>query len=220
VKRSYFLFWQAFSLQIAYSIMEIYLNIDSYVNQLDNFLNSSFHVNFHENPIIALILFLVTFTFPNLYVYVSLHSIKDDLMNRKVQRDIHIKPYDHYIEINGKEYSIRDNLDRRIMNFALLFSLFPFVVDYQSLAPPLLYFFTLAIISVVYSEGSLLLMNPYLLLKYNIFVLQNNNKTLYIIMEKEKELERPRFSDYVIDWYYDYLILIGFKETSTSSSPP
>lgn len=200
--------------------MEIYLNIDSYVNQLDNFLNSSFHANFHENPIIALILFLVTFMFPNLYVYVSLHSIKDDLMNRKVQRDIHIKPYDHYIEINGKEYSIRDNLDRRIMNFALLFSLFPFVVDYQSLVPLLLYFFTLAITSVVYSEGSLLLMNPYLLLKYNIFVLQNNNKTLYIIMEKEKEFERPRFSDYVIDWYYDHLILIGFKETSTSSSPP
>jgi hypothetical protein len=39
-------------------------------------------------------------------------------------------------------------------------------------------------------------------------------------MEKEKEIERLRFSDYVIDWYYDHLILIGFKESSTSSSPP
>jgi len=211
------LFWQAFSLPIAYSVMEIYLNIGNYVNQLDSFFNFSFHPNFHENPIIALALFLATFMFPNLYVYISLCSIKDDLINRKVQRDIHIKPYDNYIEINGKEYSVRDNLDKRIMNFALLFSLFPFVVDYQSLATLLLYFFTLATISVVYSEGPLLLMNPYLLLKYNIFALQNNNKTLYIIMEKEKELERPRFSDYIIDWYYEHLILIGFKEITISS---
>jgi hypothetical protein len=62
-------------------------------------------------------------------------------------------------------------------------------------------------------------MNPYLLLKYNIFALQNNKKTLYIIMEKEKEFERPRFSDYIIDWYYEHLILIGFKEIAISSQP-
>jgi hypothetical protein len=148
--------------------------------------------------------------FPNIYVFASLRSMKDDLVNGKIQRDIHIKPYEHHIEINGKDYIIRDDLDKQIINFALLVSLFPFVIDYQSLALLLLYSFSLAMISVVYTERPLFLINPYLRLKYNIFALQNNNKTLYIIMEKEKEFERPRFSDYVIDWYCDHLILIGF----------
>jgi len=34
-------------------------------------------------------------------------------------------------------------------------------------------------------------------------------------MEKEKEFEKPKFSEYIIDWYYDHLILIGFKNTTT-----
>jgi hypothetical protein len=150
--------------------------------------------------------------FPNIYVFTSLHSIKDDLVNGKVQRDIHIKPYDNYIEINGKDYIIRDDLDKQIINFALLISLFPFVIDYQSLALLLLYGFSLVMISVVYTERPLFLINPYLRLKYDVFVLQSDNKTLYIIMEKEKGFERPRFSEYVIDWYYDHTILIGFKK--------
>ena len=30
-------------------------------------------------------------------------------------------------------------------------------------------------------------------------------------MEKEKEFERPKFSEYLIDWYYDHYVLVGFK---------
>jgi len=41
---------------------------------------------------------------------------------------------------------------------------------------------------------------------------ESDNKTLYIVMEKEKGFERPRFSKCVIDWYHDHTILIGFKE--------
>jgi hypothetical protein len=219
MKKAYFLFWQTFSLQIAYSIANIYLNINNYIAQLEGVFNTTFYINFHENPIIALVLFLVTFAFPNLYVHISLHAMKDDLMNKKIQRDINIKPHEYNIEINGKEYSIRDNLDKRILNFTLLISIFPFIIDYKSLVLLPLYFFTLAIISIVHTEGSLFLMNPYLLLKFNIFTLQNNGKTLYIIIEKEKEFENPRFSDYVIDWYYDHLILIGFKKNLVSSLP-
>ena len=212
MKKAYFLFWQTFSLQIAYSVANAYLNFNNYITQLNTIFNTRFQPNFNENPIIALVIFLFTFMFPNIYVFTSLHSIKDDLVNGKVQRDIHIKPYDNYIEINGKDYIIRDDLDKQIINLALLISLFPFVIDYQSLALLLLYGFSLVMISVVYIERPLFLINPYLRLKYDVFVLQSDNKTLYIIMEKEKEFERPRFSRYVIDWYYDHTILIGFKK--------
>jgi len=212
MKKAYFLFWQTFSLQIAYSVANAYLNFNNYITQLNTIFNTRFQPNFNENPIIALVIFLFTFMFPNIYVFTSLRSIKDDLINGKVQRDIHIKPYDNYIEINGKDYIIRDDLDKQIINLALLISLFPFVIDYQSLALLLLYGFSLVMISVVYIERPLFLINLYLRLKYDVFVLQSDNKTLYIIMEKEKEFERPRFSRYVIDWYYDHTILIGFKK--------
>ena len=212
MKKAYFLFWQTFSLQIAYSVTNAYLNFNNYITQLNTIFDTRFQPNFNENLIIALVIFLFTFMFPNIYVFISLHSIKDDLINGKVQRDIRIKPYDNYIEINGNDYIIRDDLDKQIINLVLLISLFPFVIDYQSLALLLLYGFSLAMISIVYTERPLFLINPYLRLKYDVFVLQSDNKTLYIIMEKEKGFERPRFSKYVIDWYYDHTILIGFKK--------
>ena len=81
-----------------------------------------------------------------------------------------------------------------------------------------MYFTTLAMISVIYTEGSTILINPYLRLKYQVFTLQSEGKNLYIIMEKEKEFERPRFSDYIVDWYYDHLILIGFKTMMTKQA--
>jgi len=217
MKRTYFLFWQAFSLQIAYIMSNIYLNLNNYVNQLDEFFHINFNVVFNTNLIGTMIIFLLMIMIPNLYVFVSFHSIKDDLVNRKVQRDINIKPYENYIEINRENFSVIDSIDKSVINFALLSSLFPFIIDYQSLVYLLLYFVTLLSIGIVYTEGPSLLLNPYLLLKYNIFVLQNNKKRLYIIIEKEKEFERPRFSDYVIDWYYDHLILIGFKESVSFS---
>jgi len=149
--------------------------------------------------------------FPNLYVYISLHLIKEDLVNEKIQRDIRISPHEQYIEINGRNYTIRGTLDKQIIGFTLVSSIFPFIINYSSLALLLLYCITLVMISIVYVEGSSLVINPYLRLKYHIFVLQSEDKTLYIIMEKEKEFEKPKFSEYVVDWYYDHLILIGFK---------
>jgi len=71
----------------------------------------------------------------------------------------------------------------------------------------------------MYTEGSLIVINPYLRLKYHIFVLRSENRTLYIIMEKEKELEKPNFSEYDIDWLYDHLILIGFKDKKDIKVP-
>ena len=212
MNKAYFLFWQAFSLPIAYIVANAYLNVDNYIIQLNDFFHTEFPSIFPESGILALIIFLTVFMLPNLYVYMSLHSIKEDLVNEKIQRDIHITPYEHYIEINSRNYTIRDTLDNQLIGF-IIASIFPFIIDYSSLTLLLLYSITLAIISTVYVEGSLIVINPYLRLKYHIFVLQSEDKTLYIIMEKEKEFEKPKFSEYVIDWYYDHLILIGFKDT-------
>jgi len=210
--KRYFLFWQAFSLPIAYVVANAYLNVDNYIIQLNDFFHTKFPTIFPESGVLGLIIFLVAFTLPNLYAYISLHSIKEDLVNEKVQRDIRIKPYEQYIEINTRNYTIRDTLDNQLIGF-ILASIFPFVINYSSLTLLLLYSITLAMIGTVQVEGSLILINPYLRLKYHIFVLQSEDKTLYIIMEKEKEFEKPRFSEYIIDWYYDHLILIGFKDT-------
>jgi len=212
MNKTYFLFWQAFSLPIAYIVANAYLNVDNYIIQLNDFFNTKFPAVFPESGTLALIIFLAVFTLPNLYVYMSLHSIKEDLVNEKIQRDIHITPYEQYIEINTRNYTIRDTLDNQLIGF-ILTSIFPFIIDYSSLTLLLLYSITLAIISTVYVEGSLIVINPYLRLKYNIFILQSEDRTLYIIMEKEKEFEKPKFSEYVIDWYYDHLILVGFKDT-------
>ena len=179
---------------------------------MNDFFNTKFPAVFPESGTLALIIFLAVFTLPNLYVYMSLHSIKEDLVNEKIQRDIHITPYEQYIKINTKNYLIRDTIDNQLIGF-ILASIFPFIIDYSSLTLLLLYSITLAIISTVYVEGSLIVINPYLRLKYNIFILQSEDRTLYIIMEKEKEFEKPKFSEYVIDWYYDHLILVGFKDT-------
>jgi len=211
MNKAYFLFWQAFSLPIAYIVANAYLNVDNYIIQLNDFFHTKFTAIFPESGILALIIFLAVFMFPNLYVYISLHLIKEDLVNEKIQRDIRISPHEQYIEINGRNYTIRGTLDKQIMGFTLVSSIFPFIINYSSLALLLLYCITLVMISSVYVEGSSLVINPYLRLKYHIFVLQSEDKTLYIIMEKEKEFEKPRFSEYVVDWYYGHLILIGFK---------
>jgi len=213
MNKAYFLFWQAFSLPIAYATANAYLNINNYVIQLNGFFHTEFKATFPENKILALVLYVTMFMFPNLYVYMSLYSLKEDLVNGKIQRDIHITPYERYVEINGRNYTIKGTLDKKIIGFALVSTLFSFSVNYSSLALLLLYTIMLAVISILYVEDSSFIINPYLRLGYHIFVLQGENKTLYIIMEKEKEFEKPRFSDYVIDWYYDHLILIGFKET-------
>jgi len=212
MNKTYFLFWQVFSLPIAYIVANAYLNVDNYIIQLNDFFHTEFPSIFPESEILALIIFLTVFMLPNLYVYMSLHSIKEDLLNGKIQRDIRITPHEQYIEINNRNYTIRDTLDNQLIGF-ILGSIFPFIIDYSSLTLLLLYSITLAIISTVYIEGSLIVINPYLRFKYHIFVLQSEDKTLYIIVEKEKEFERPKFSEYVIDWYYDHLILIGFKDT-------
>ena len=212
MNKTYFLFWQAFSLPIAYIVANAYLNVDNYIIQLNDFFHTKFTAIFSESGILALIIFLAVFMFPNLYVYISLHLIKEDLVNEKIQRDIRISPHEQYIEINGRNYTIRGTLDKQIIGFTLVSSIFPFIINYSSLALLLLYCITLVMISSVYVEGSSLIINPYLRLKYHIFVLQSLDKTLYIIMEKEKEFEKPRFYEYIMDWYYDHLILIGFKD--------
>jgi|GEM_PF-1417971 len=212
MNKAYFLFWQAFSLPIAYTTVNAYLNVGNYIIQLNDFFHTEFPATFHENGILALVIFLTMFLFPNLYVYMSFRSIREDLVNGKIQRDICMTPHKQYIEINGRNYTISGTLDKQIIGFTLVSTIFPFIIDYSSLALLLLYSITLVMISTVYVEGSSLIINPYLRLKYHIFVLQSEDKTLYIIMEKEKEFEKPRFSDYVVDWYYDHLILIGFKD--------
>ena len=211
MNKAYFLFWQAFSLPIAYTTANAYLNVDNYIIQLNGFFRTEFPATFHENVIFALLIFLTMFMLPNFYVYVSLHSIKEDLVNGKIQQDIHISPHEQYTEINGRNYTISGTLDKQIIGFTLVSSIFPFIINYSSLALLLLYCITLVMISIVYVEDSSLVINPYLRLKYHIFILQCEDKTLYIIMEKEKEFEKPRFSEYVVDWYYGHLILIGFK---------
>jgi len=212
MNKAYFLFWQAFSLPIAYTTVNAYLNVGNYIIQLNDFFHTEFPATFHENGILALVIFLTMFLLPNLYVYMSFRSIREDLVNGKIQRDIHMTPHEQYIEINGRNYTISGTLDKQIIGFTLVSSIFPFIINYSSLALLLLYSITLVMISTVYVEGSSLVINPYLRLKYHIFVLQSEDKTLYIIMEKEKEFEKPKFSDYVVDWYYDHLILIGFKD--------
>jgi len=210
MNKSYFLFWQAFSLPIAYLVSNVYLNVNNYIIQLNDLFHTKFPAIFYESAVLALIIFLIVFIFPNFYLYISLYVIKDHLINKKIQRDIHIKPYNQYIEINNRKYRIKDTLDNQLIGF-ILASIFPFIINYSSLTLLLLYSITLAIISTVYVEGSLILINPYLRLKYHIFVLQSGDKTIYIIIEKEKEFEKPRFSEYIIDSYYNHFILIGFR---------
>jgi len=212
--KTFFLFWQAFSLPIAYIVTNAYLNINNYIIQLKEFFHTKFPTISPESGILALIIFLVVFLLPNFYVYISLYSIKEDLVNEKIQRDIHITPHEQDIEINNKHYTIRGTLDNHVIGFILV-SLFSFVTDYSSLTILLLYFITLVLIAVVYGEELLIIMNPYLRFKYQVFILQGGEKTLYIIMEKEKEFEKPKFSEYIIDWYFDHLILIGFRNKTS-----
>jgi len=205
------MFWQAFSLPIAYTTANAYLNLNNYTSQFNNLFCTNFPT-ITENPTIALALFLIMLIIPNLYVFLSLYSLKIDLINGRLKRDIRITLHKNHIEISGKNFTVTDTLDRQIVEFTLLSTVFPFIVDYRSLALVLLYVATLTLIGVMYLGGSVILLNPYLRLRYQAFILQNDSVTLYIIMEKEKEFERPKFSDYIVDWFYDHTILIGFKD--------
>jgi hypothetical protein len=217
MNKNYILFWQAFSLPIAYVTANAYLNVNNYITQLNSLLHTRIPTIFSESVTLALIIFLTVFMTPNLYVYISLYSLKEDLVNGRIQRDIHITPHEEYIEINNRVYTIKGTLDKQLIE-VILVSMFPLIIDYSSLTLMLLSSIILAVISIAYVEGPLILVNPYLRLRYHVFVLQSENKTLYIIMEKEKAFEKPKFSDYVIDWYYDHLVLIGFKYSDSRLS--
>ena len=211
MNKTYFLFWQTFSLPIAYIVSNAYLNINNYIIQLNNFFHTNFPANFNENGALALTIFLVTFISPNLYIFISLYSLKQDLLNKRIQRDIHITPYDQYIEINNKKYVIKNTLNSQLISFFFT-SMIPLLINYSSLVLLLLCTTTIIITGIIYTEGLPIITNPYLRLKYHISIIQSEEKVLYIIMEKEKEFEKPRFSEYIIDWYYDHLILVGFKD--------
>ena len=200
-----FLFWQMFSLPIAYIVSSAYLNIHDYIIQLNYLFRAS--TVFPESGVVALIIFLVTFMLPNLYVFTSLRLMREDLLNGKIQRDVRITPHERYIQISTRNYTITDpSLDTSGLVGFTLISVFPFVIDYSSLTLLLLSSITLAIIGTLYEEGSIV-MNPYLRVMYHVFTLRSEDKKLYIIMEKE---ERPKFSEYVVDWY-DHLVLVAFK---------
>jgi len=206
-----FLFWQASSLSIAYMISNAYFNINNYMTQLNDFLHVKIPLVFPESGFLAFMIFLVLFVLPNLYVYISLYVSKNDYVNGRIQRDIHINPHRQYIKIGEKSYVIKSNIDRQMMGFALV-TILPFVIDYSSLTYLILFFIIFAILmNTAFIKDSLILINPYLRLKYSIFALQSVDKTVNTIMEKEKEFEKPKFSEYVIDWCCNRYILIGFK---------
>jgi DNA helicase HerA-like ATPase len=80
------------------------------------------------------------------------------------------------------------------------------------LAPVLAFFAVIILIGLSNPGAVFITVNPYLRSKYDVYVLKNNDRTLYIIIEKEKEYERPKFSEYIIDWFYGHEVLIGFRK--------
>jgi len=199
------LFWQTFSLTTAYIVASAYLNLDNYVTQINDLLGTKIRINFPENGILALTTFLITFVLPNLYVFLSLHSMKEDLVKGRIQRDIRIIPQEKSIQIGARNYTIqtRNYTTDQFLGFVLI-SMFPFLINYSSLALLLLTVVTLVMISL-HNDG--ILTNPYLRFKYHVFTLQSEDKRLHVIMEKG---ERP--TGYVVDWLYDHSVLVGFHE--------
>jgi hypothetical protein len=133
--------------------------------------------------------------------------MKKDLLNGGTQTDVRVKAFEDHIDLGGKKYILEDNINKPITGAILLLS--PFIVDFRSLPLVLLYLAVLAIIG--YTGRRFVTHNPYLLLKYDVFVLRSDRKKVYIILEKEKEFERPKLNSYIIDWYLGHSVLIGFK---------
>ena len=207
------LLFQTLSLPIAYILTNIYINIDNYIEQLDR----DFNIKLPTIPVdfyLAVAIFVVLFIAPNVYVFALLRMLKKDLIEGKITRDVEIIPHDDHIEVGGRDYTISEALDHGLTGLVLI-SIFPFTIDFSSLVPTLfllaLYIVMLIVMAMVYDEGSLVLDDPYLRLKYHVVTLQSGEKTLVAIMEKE--FERPRFTEYIFDWIYDHSVLVGFKVT-------
>jgi hypothetical protein len=211
MRKPVLLFWQAFSFPIAYVSVNMYLNINNYIDQIDRFFGTGSGTYITENAPVALTVFLLLFLFPNIYVFASLRLLKNDMLNNKLQPDINIIPHDGYIEISGKEYRLIRQTGITPFGFTLI-SLFPLIMNYSSLAPVLAFFAVIILIGLSNPGAVFVTVNPYLRSKYDVYVLKNNDRTLYIIIEKEKEYERPKFSDYIIDWFYGHEVLIGFRK--------
>jgi hypothetical protein len=211
LKPSHFLFWQSVSFPTAYVSANVFLNTNKYVGQLSYVLGTGSNINSDESVVIALIVFLTLFLFPNLYVFASLRSLKDDLINKKVQPDASITPHNDGIGVSGKEYKITQKLHGTPLDFIII-SLFPLMLNYSAIVPVLAFLAVIILIGLSYPDTSFITMNPYLRLKYDIYMLENDDKTLYIVVEKEKGFERPGFSNYVIDWLYGHAVLIGFRK--------
>jgi len=213
MRRPALLVWQAFSFPIAYVSANVYLNVNNYIDQIDSFFGTGSGVHINENAPVALTIFLILSLFPNLYVFTSLRLLKNDLLNNKLQPDVSITPHDDYAEVSGKRYELVRELNGVPFGLTLI-SLFPLIMSYSSLVPVLAFLTIIILIGSSYPGAVFVTANPYLRSKYDVYVLKNNDRTLYIVMEKEKEFERPNFSDYVIDWFYDHKVLIGFKKRS------
>jgi hypothetical protein len=211
MRRPVLLVWQAFSFPVAYVSANVYLNVNNYIDQIDRFFGTGSGAHITENAPVALTIFLVLFLFPNVYVLASLRLLKNDLLNNKLQPDISITPRDNYVEISGKEYRLVREINGVPFGFILI-SLFPLIMDYSSLAPVLAFLTVIILTGLSYPGAVFITANPYLRSKYDVYVLRNNDRTLYIVMEKEKEFERPKFSDYIIEWFYDRKALIGFRK--------
>jgi hypothetical protein len=211
MRPSRFLSWQVFSFPIAYTVSNMYLNTDNYIGQINRVFGTNFNTNFNENGAIVITVFLILFLFPNLYVFTSLRSLKDDLLTNKVHPDASIIPHDDYIGISGKEYRLIRGPETTPFGFIMI-SLFPLILSYSSLVPVLAFLAIIILVGLSYPDTSFITMNPYLRLKYDVYMLRNGDKVLYVIMEKENEHEKPEFSNYVFDWFYDHTVLIGFKK--------
>lgn len=191
----------------------MYLNVNNYIDQIDRFFGTGSGVHINESGVIAITIFLTLSLFPNIYVFTSLRLLKNDLLNSKLQPDVSITPHDNYVEISGKRYELVRELNGVPFGFTLI-SLFPLIMSYSSLVPVLAFLTIIMLIGSSYPGAVFITANPYLRLKYDVYVLRNNDRTLYILTEKEKEFERPKFSDYITDWFYDRKVLIGFKKGS------
>jgi hypothetical protein len=211
LKRPVSLVWQSLSFPIAYVSANIYLNINNYVDQIDRFFGTGFNTYINENGIVAVAVFLILFLFPNLYVFTSLHLLKNDLLDNKLQPDVSIIPHDDYIEIGSKEYRLVQELNSVPFSFIII-SLFPLLINYSSLVQVLASVIIIILTGSSCPGTSFIAVNPYLRSKYDVYVLKNDDKTIYIVMEKEKELEKPKFSNYMTDWFYGHMVIIGFRK--------
>ncbi|MCI4408453.1 MAG: hypothetical protein JHC26_05130 [Thermofilum sp.] len=204
-------FWHTFSLPIAYVIANAYLNVNSYVDQLGLMFNAEYNVNYDVNGYIAVALFLALFITPNVLVFSSLSLLKNDVLSGKIQNDISIISHARHIEVSGKRYTLGNSLNNCVFS-PLLISFLILVIDYSRLQLLLLMVLMVALAGFTVNTKQLILCDPYLRLKYDVYTLWGEGKTLYLIIEKEKEFEYPVLNNYVISWFYGHSILVGFKK--------